>query len=217
MKVFKDLAVKGPLDALRKLVDDVTKALPSNWRPAPDRAIPLSGLGQGLAASYAFRRNNSPGEPECVLHLLLGGDRISVSNVVPEESAKTWQLTIEQYNAIVSEFARLLRPLAAAAGLQTEETPDEVEITRWITPEAAKLLRSFSGAANKTTGSGHPSDFKRWADFLVRVHRDGSQLDAGILRRWLIEHDRWPEEIAITLASEYEFARDLLKAYDAAP
>ena len=64
------------------------------------------------------------------------------------------------------------------------------------------------------SGSSHPSDFKRWADFLIQVHRDQSPLDGATLRRWLMEIERWPADTAYDLVDEYEFSRDLLNAYD---
>jgi hypothetical protein len=38
-----------------------------------------------------------------------------------------------------------------------------------------------------------------------------------MLQRWLIEDEKWPEDEAINLAVEYEYARDLLKVYESRP
>ena len=82
-----------------------------------------------------------------------------------------------------------------------------------VGPEIARLLVQFSGAANQSSGSSHPADFKRWATFLVTVHRSGKRLDNDLLYATLREQG-WPKEKASDLVSEFEFARELLSIAD---
>ena len=120
-----------------------------------------------------------------------------------------------QYNRILDEFADMLRPhLASGERLSMHLTTDDAAITDWVSVEAAELLQRFSTLANMSTGSAHPRDFERWAEFLIRVHLDGSALYSDSLSQWLVEELKWPQDRADKLASEYEFARDLLRAYD---
>jgi hypothetical protein len=131
-----------------------------------------------------------------------------VSNVVPRQQR---QLSYREYNAIVEEFCEpFLRPLAEQSGLHVELTATEADLRNWLCAGAADRLRRFTEFANKSTGASHPSDRERWNEFVVAAHRDRSGLDAFTLRRWLIEVEGWPPEVADQLAIEYEYGRELL-------
>jgi hypothetical protein len=128
--------------------------------------------------------------------------------VVPQQQH---QLTYREYNGILEEFCeRLLRPIAERSGLRVELSATQADLRHWLSAGAAERLRRFSALANKSTGASHPSDRERWNDFVVAAHRDGSNLDATTLRRWLIEVEGWPPEVADQLAIEYEYGRELL-------
>src|SRR5260370_40107650 len=86
----------------------------------------------------------------------------------------------------------------------------QVELEHWMSHDTAEMLRRFSAFANKGTGSAHPADRDRWNSFVVAAHRGGSRMGAEDLRRWLIEGDGWPPEVADQLAVEYEYGRELL-------
>jgi len=79
-----------------------------------------------------------------------------------------------------------------------------------MSAETATCLRNFSHLANKGTGSAHPSDRQRWNAFVLSAHETGSNLDASMLARWLMEVEDWPSEVAEQLAVEYEYGRELL-------
>ncbi len=137
--------------------------------------------------------------------------RWHVTNVVPTESS---ELAYDEYNGILNEFChRLVRPVADELGISVELTKPQVEPEDVLSAEAARLLRTFSASANKSTWGSHPSDQERWMQFLVVAHKDQSDFGADLLRRFLIE-EGWSEDAATHLASEYEFARELLNTYD---
>ena len=92
-------------------------------------------------------------------------------------------------------------------------TNDNQTIEDWVSTASAQRLRSFSGGANKSTGSSHPCDKQRWYDFVVSVHKNNDFLPASTLERWLIEEGGWGENQASELAIEYEQELGLLK-YD---
>ncbi len=136
------------------------------------------------------------------------GGSLSVTNVVPRQAGS---LSRDQYNAILAEFhERFVVPAAKITGANIEITADEKGIDAWLSAEAAEKLRRFSTAANKITGSSHPSDKDRWFSFILAAHEGGSELDPTTLSRWLIETERWSESVAGELTVEYEFGRELL-------
>ena len=86
----------------------------------------------------------------------------------------------------------------------------EADLDNWLSPAAADRLRIFSASANKGTGASHPSDRERWNEFVLIAQREHSSLSSFTLRRWLIEVESWPPEIAELLAIEYGYGRGLL-------
>lgn len=215
MKRFRELEIHGPVEALRNFVASITNVLPKNWKRDPEAERRLAGLAGLNLEGFAFTRNADDNIPAATVFLIFDGDHLRVTNIVPEESG---QLSIGQYNVILGEFEGV-----ADAELERHDvftlatTGEEVLITEWISPEAASLLERFSDFANKSTGSAHPSDFARWVDFIICTHAEGSKLYSEDLRLWLIEALDWPSEKADKLAREYEFARDVLAAYDRTP
>jgi hypothetical protein len=89
-------------------------------------------------------------------------------------------------------------------------TEVQVGLDDWMSPATAEKLRTFSTCANKSTGAAHPSDRERWNAFVLSAYQDGSRMDASALRRWLVEAEGWPAEVADQLALEYAFGRELL-------
>jgi hypothetical protein len=213
MKVFRDMIISGDEATLRNVVCAIEARLASGWirdRTTEERirpAVPGTSM-------YCIAAPVDSTRPAAVLWLALNPIQhcLSVTNIIPTQ---TIQLSIPTYNAILEEFyARFASPAADEMNATHELTKDNVEIEDWAGKRAANLLRAFAGSANKSTGSAHPLDRKRWEAFLVAAHRDHAKLSAGELQRWLVEVEHWPEDVAADLAIEYEQGRSLLAEYD---
>ena len=214
MKQFKNLDITGPDDGLRALINHISENLPAGWNRDHKAEAVLDRLmrEKGEEAGFAFVRDAKDNDPPSGLFLDYDIGRLHVPNIVPQESGA---LSIAQYNRILDEFAEILRNNLPANGeLAMNTTTDDFTITNLISPKAEELLKRFSGCANKSTGSAHPRDFQRWAAFLVRLHREGSDLPVDILERWLTEELNWAPDMANKLVLEYEFALGLLRIYD---
>ncbi len=143
--------------------------------------------------------------------MLLGDGMVEVVNIMPRDIG---YIPPEQYNAILQEFsAQLLEPVTRALGLAIITSLPRTSLRAEMGPEIADLLVRFSGAANKATGSSHPADFKRWAQFLIQAHQSGRRLDTGLLSATLLEQG-WPSDKVTKLIMEFEFSRDLLRVAD---
>jgi hypothetical protein len=160
---------------------------------------------------FAFRVAASQGRPAAVVFLMRSGKALRITNIVPESEG---ELTRQQYNALVEAFDALCEPVAGRHGLRVRVTNDHQDIAALLTPNAMKALQLFSSAANKSTGSTHPLDRKRWLKFLVLAHDENTELDTETLTRWLIEEQRWSEDHAVKLSVQFEFAHELLEEYD---
>ncbi|MBG6083145.1 hypothetical protein [Rubrivivax gelatinosus] len=159
-----------------------------------------------------FVRDEGAGHKAATLVLSADDRGYRVANVVP---ATPGRLETSEYNAILRDFFEsVASPAAAAGGFHVELTGNRQAPEDWTSPEAAAALRTFSECANKSTGSSHPMDQKRWFAFIILAHRSSSRVDTSHLKRWLIEAEGWPAEIAQELAIEFEFGLGLLSEYN---
>ena len=135
-----------------------------------------------------------------------------VPNIVPKELN---ELTQDQYNLILTEFHdRFAKPSADALNIQTVLSSSEQTLENWLGTVSVSALKIFSAVANKTTGSGHPLDRKRWAAFIIATHRARENPDVGLLQRWLEEEEHSPKHVTFDLIAEFQFGRSLLSQFD---
>jgi hypothetical protein len=208
LEVFRELEVLGNKAELDKFVSELGKALPKGWTRDRDRERQVNRYSD-TAHQMAFYVAASPVRPAAHLFLISIPRGYRVSNVVPEKLGK---LTRGEYNYIVEEFRAICAPIAVSNGLQLQISSNQMDISEQLTPRSMKALTAFEGSANIT--SLHPLDSERWRKFLILAHKDNVDLSTNTLERWLIEEKRWPEDRAIKMVIEYEFARELLKDYD---
>ena len=71
----------------------------------------------------------------------------------------------------------------------------------------------FSSAANRDCL--HPLDREKWLEFLIATHKRDRDVPTDILQRWFLEEEEWHFDSAHRLVLQYEFARELLRKYDA--
>jgi hypothetical protein len=210
--VFQDLALRGPAIARDKLRSALLEHAQSPWAHAEDNEKRFAARTSLEGDVIAFRREADAQLPAAELTLWSRDDGYEVTNIVP---AKTGQLRYANYNALLQEFVeRIAKPAADAAGFSVDMSSPRRSLEDMLSPEASKALRQFSSAANKSTGSSHPADRKRWLQFIILAHTAGGDLGADVLARWLIEIDGWDDDSAHNLAIQYEFAQELLDHYD---
>lgn len=211
ISVFQDLVLRAPAGELSTIRPALIKHATGVWRHAPEAERRLSRNVVLDGDAIAFERNADVALPAASLALWSRTGTYEVSNIVPKEMGR---LDYAQYNALLQEFVDVVvLPAAEGAGFSVEVTSGYQSVEEVASVEAAAALRQFSSAANKSTGSTHPADRKRWMRFLILAHLSGSALAGDFLARWLVEVDGWDEESAHDLAIEYEFAQDLLRTY----
>lgn len=156
-------------------------------------------------------------------------EELSVGNIIPLEKN---ELTVDEYNAILLKFYNdVIKPYKeSGTDLSISQPSDDVfEPTSVISKEALKKLEVFCSAANKSTGSSHPSDQERWFDFVCQTVDDGRMFDYSNLCNFLQDENywgekpdsfigvmgkfAWDEEHASELALEYENLCEILTYY----
>jgi len=209
MEIFRDLYVSADADRMAAAVEHLERALPPGWARNSEVETNIRSSPFGTRLAYCFTCAGHGHSPAATLVLTQKDPgTFFVSNIIPTSKH---QLSYREYNSILEEFyERALRPSVERCGLTAVLTEAQADLDHWMTRATAEKLRAFSACANKNTGAAHPSDRERWNDFVLSAYQDGSSMDASTLRRWLIESDGWPSELADQFALEYEYGRELL-------
>lgn len=211
VEVFRDLYLRGSIARRTDLRQALIEAAKYPWLYDAERSETIA-RNTSDADVLALVRKQSNGLPSAVLTLWSRADGYYVPNVVPTDIA---ELSVTQYNDILTDFITcIVSPVASAHNYTIETTEARQNVENWTSPDAARMLRIFSGAANKSTGASHPMDQRRWFDFIIAVHQSGQTISTDRLIRWLHEVDGWDEKSAHSLASDYEKALNLLQFYD---
>jgi hypothetical protein len=211
VEVFRDLYLRGPVARRSDLRQALIAAAEDPWYYDPDRSAAI-GRNATDADILAFGRKASNDLRAAGLTLWSRDDGYYVPNIVPIEFG---ELGIAQYNAILADFIeRIVRPVAPQFDYRIDATEARQDLEDWTSADAARKLRVFSAAANKSTGASHPMDQRRWFDFIIAVHDCRKTIGTDHLIRWLHEIEGWDEESAHELAGQYETALSLLQRYD---
>lgn len=212
LEVFRDLYLRGPREKRGDLRDALISAANGRWSVDLERSKEVAKGAITTDDVLLFRTEATDAHPEAGLTLWEHESGYYVPNIVPLESG---QLTHSQYNTILEDFIQeIATKVVRKHDFEISTSSGQQSIEDWIPEDAAIKLRRFSGAANKSTRASHPSDERRWFDFIVSVHRSGQRFDADQLARWLHEADGWDERTAHDLAGRFESATALLKFYD---
>lgn len=211
IEIFQDLYLQGDPSNFLTVREALIAQAQTPWRHAIQREKILHGMG-GDKRGIAFEREATLGIEAAGLVLISSPTGFKIANIIPLEKN---QLSQQQYNSILRDFSeKIAEPVCKKLDFRLCITNSIWDINAALPPSTAKALFSFSRAANKSSGASHPLDRKRWFAFIIDAHRLNLDLDVGLLTRWLVEAERWPDDIAYELAGEYEVARALLNQYD---
>ncbi len=205
MKIYKDLIIKGSREDLRVFEESLNILENENW-------------------SYAGTEKNFPDYirivykgkifPMSGLSILKGDLEDEVANIIPLTQN---QLSYDEYNGILNLFYNdFLKTYAKSEITVSFNEKDEISLKDILKDETIVSLKTFSDCANKSTGSIHPLDRKRWFDFICLSYRNGDyrELSESYLESFLIEDYEWSQKWASKLASEYYFGIELLKHWE---
>jgi hypothetical protein len=139
-------------------------------------------------------------------------DTWEVHNVVPTQVG---EISVEQYNrALLDFYDAHIRPHEGTPGLTAAPPRGEHDLSEYMGEEGVRLLEWFSGAANMSTGSSHPMDFRRWLDFVVYCHMKKVSVPGDLFVSALVDDMEWPDDTASELFGQYETFREVLERYD---
>lgn len=206
MKTFRELYIRLNRFPMDDLAERMTKLCVGVWLRRLDREEDAASFGD-VAYCFEYKPDNTLERAGLSL-FQKESDLWHVPNIVPLEVG---QLSVDQYNQILVKFCEdIVQPAIRDTPAIYQLTEDTVSVKDVAGEEVDTLLRRFSSVANKSTGSTHPMDRKRWFDFILKAYKAGGRVDTTLLVGTLLEQG-WPTDAAHELAEEYELAMDLLK------
>ncbi|OQX09844.1 MAG: hypothetical protein BWK73_21755 [Thiothrix lacustris] len=201
---FRDVFIH--LDHLdeREVFEEITKSCNEFWERAYEKEKNMHIISK---SGYCFEHKEEDSLPAAGLVILNKENNTwYIPNIVPLKKGK---LSYDEYNDLAENFTKtILQKAQEKYSFNVELTSDSITSEEILGEESAKLLKKFSNLANKSTGSSHPSDQKRWFDFIYSVSLS-KEVYADQVEKILIEHG-WSEDYADKLALEFEFAQALI-------
>jgi hypothetical protein len=209
MEVLREIYIQtSGLEQIEVFVGELEKSLPPGW--VRDRNLEAE-VGHSVSSGRLFFFNYDGDDrfPRTTIFLVEDEPtRLRLSSIFFRSSR---ELDIRRFNDLLEEFYRsIIEPCAERMGVRVELTSGDEDLSHWLSDAALDKFRRFSSSADKRAGYLLSRDRERWLEFVLAAHRERSRLDAGTLRRWLIEVERWSPEVADILAGQYAFAEELL-------
>jgi len=214
MKIYDDMTFLGRPESLARFIrrlDESEKIGP--WERDREAENSHAMIRPAPETDHCFRTLAGSGLRDAFLWMFPQESKSAwrVTNVVPVESDSHFDE--ETYYSLLISFREATLPVAVDTGVEISTPQLHVGPEYWLTEKQVKLLDHFSQNANKSTGSAHPQDRKRWHDFVIAVHRDGSNVNGADIERILVEYYHWSERMAQELAIEFDQQLSLLRDF----
>lgn len=209
IEIMQDLHLQCSQDEEAQLRDALDHQSTPPWRHATEKEEELAEASSSMPQYLMFERTRDDLLAAAAVALCRGSTGYDVVNIIPLE---VHQLGVADYNDLLNDFIdRVVVPASKEFQFDFHYTERLQTLTDWISEDAADALHKFSLAANKSTGAGHPSDRRRWFEFLSAVYENHAKLDTELLGRWLVEVENWPPEMAHDLVDKYQYSMDFLR------
>ena len=198
---------------LKKILRQIIEELNGSWEFRTDLVEQsAANINNAHEEIGCFEYSDNYGESVFVWMAILE-NKLQVVNIV---TAGVTSLSHDEYNRLLNLFYRqCIDPV-----IQNMEV--KLTITASI-DSVRKLAGTYTYEAllnwerNYKPGIGNTdSNFGRWADFVCIAFDEGSQLNSGLLKCWLLEERRWTDnEVTEQVVTNYGFCLALLEHYDA--
>jgi len=210
MRMINELVVRGAPSEIAKFVGRLENIPQTSWKRELEIEERLKDMGAAPSGAFAFSSEGDAGRPPASLILhRRGSAELFVSNIFAKGRRS---LSDEEYNDMLSEFERdVVEPNARGIGIETIMIPPFDRLESSLSPEALRRLKAFSNDANRS--ALHPRDWRRWDQFLIQIHQDGSSADDFELALWLGNHG-WTENQFGRFIERFRAGQSLLATYD---
>ena len=205
MRVYPEMTIHVPANRESTLIEEVTSRVAPPW----SRQL-YSPVGRDVVDGEFFFHRDGDNMPGCTLYIRRRSPgELVVENIVPDLERD--QLAIEQYEEILTEFDSIVAQAVENCEGISGVTTSKRTLEDYYSKHAIELLKRFCQTANVGDGGRHPIDQEKWYDFMLYVYCNQENVHGDVLGRLVAGTGLWPEHLARQLASEYNFAIDLLQ------
>jgi hypothetical protein len=211
MKKYKDIYFTTN-EPIGTILAAITASLSDGWERHEQGDRDFREIASDDAASHYFYCDKRNGRWAATVILSKTEEgKYYLSHVLPQEDSPN-PFEVDQFNAIADEFHdRFLLPLEKSGRIFILNFEGEIDLEVDLGTFVFGKLKTFSAAANKSSGSSHPCDRQRWLDFMIALDQSEAEVSAPIVKQWLIEKGGWSESAAQELCLEFELGMELLK------
>lgn len=214
MRKFRDLIIRGGDEKSRRaLLVKIKDAIPEDWELKKDLIESYSKSTSKNDDDVICVKSPEDDKPVGLVWLGIWQDTIHVRNIIPADREG---LKYDNYNKIIERFSKECVEPNVGKDFDLKLTSNEYTLEEEAGKETAALLENWAKTCNPSTLNSHPSDFERWAEFIISAHKTGSKLSPETLKRWFFEEQGWDRnfEKIYDLVLDYEYALRLLEVYD---
>lgn len=216
MLVYKELSLGGSKSDLDEFKENAHKFSTDDWKYVS---------GNNRMKDYILFDYKGSNLQWAEVSIYYGSEtwrdcKIKVGNIVP---LRKDQLTVQEYNALLDSFYECIilpfhneYPALEVVG----PTSEKFDPLHYISKTALEKLECFCNAANKSTGSSHPSDEERWFDFICQTVDDRQVFGYDTIYKFLMDEDYWGKKesgfigVMGNFAWDEEHAGQLALEYD---
>lgn len=207
LTVYRELKITGEESQVKAFIEEFDRSLPATWKK-------LEGpKGSDGIESHIYLKSDYGKAGLRIVLWRKPSYQIYVQNLIPQGERESLRKA-EDWNRVIEElYAEVFEPVARRIDVEIELEQGDIQITKYLTPETAKKLETFSGASY---GTSHPCDQERWYTFLFAAHEEAAneKLPEDFLRRWFEAQEKWSDEQIEEMLYEFSHVLFILGKYD---
>lgn len=162
--------------------------------------------------SFYFHRAVVGNAPSCTV--CIHSDKVGhwvVQNIVPD-AGQISSIPLDIYKNILMEFdSQIADPAAESVSGMSSIRYSKYRLEDYFSPRAVTLLQAFCSTSNQGDLGTHPTDQRKWMNFLITAYEDGKDIHCDVFGNCLRTAEWWPEWGIADLVREYDFAMRLLR------
>jgi hypothetical protein len=203
---WRDLVIEGDADRINRILDQVDRTLPPNWKRNPEAEKRYVALGGSLPASRCYAKRL--GDYDVRLWLLRVSDRRLQGGLVEPTGGDRYY---EDAAEAIAEFLReAIEPAVAECG--GAMTSNRIGVRSDVTRPVVEKLWAFHEASPRIWPPPPPAEVP-WREFVIAAFQNRAAFEPGEFRGWLRKLG-WEAGDADALINRFFADAALLSEYD---
>lgn len=213
IEVHQNLTLTGEASKLTEIKRELEEFSSSSWKF--DKNLSKRTRERSDKESIlCFICEETSNFPAAQVVLWPNADGYYLANIVQLKYIK--KLEIKKYNSILNSFKTIVLEKIASKFEYTIDISSRFQSPKeWFSQKTLIALEKYLASANRSEGTVHSSDQKRWNDFIIAYYNDNENyIQPSLLdffRRWLSECQYFDINTAEELISGFDTGLQLIK------